>query len=180
MRRSILFIPLLLLGACGDDRSSDTTAPASSTTTPTGVENTLPDQDGESLEPNATIERVVDGDTIVVEVGGQIERVRLIGIDTPESVAEDRPDQCFGVESADYLTSLIPPGTGMNRSPQGARRFFARSIIDGEASTPATRTPSRTHSPTVKSRRRFGRNPTRTSSVLPSNRLMVRVTPPRS
>ena len=63
------------------------------------------------LEPNAVVERVVDGDTIIVEIAGDRERVRLLGIDTPESVAENRPDQCYGEESADYLESLLPPGT---------------------------------------------------------------------
>ena len=31
----------------------------------------------------ATVERVVDGDTIIVHVGGRRERVRFIGMDTP-------------------------------------------------------------------------------------------------
>ena len=34
---------------------------------------------------------VIDGDTIDVELGGRTERVRLLGIDTPESVDPDRP-----------------------------------------------------------------------------------------
>lgn len=65
----------------------------------------------EAGESNATVERVVDGDTIVADIGGTRERVRLLGIDTPESVAEDRPDQCYGAESSEYLKALLPPGT---------------------------------------------------------------------
>ncbi|MEO0494393.1 MAG: thermonuclease family protein, partial [Actinomycetota bacterium] len=61
--------------------------------------------------PNAVVERVVDGDTIVVEIAGNRERVRLLGIDTPESVAENRPDQCYGEESSAYLKSVLPEGT---------------------------------------------------------------------
>ena len=34
--------------------------------------------------------KVVDGDTIVLDIGGTEERVRLIGIDTPESVHPDK------------------------------------------------------------------------------------------
>ena len=34
--------------------------------------------------------RVVDGDTVILNIDGQKTRVRLIGIDTPESVAEDK------------------------------------------------------------------------------------------
>jgi micrococcal nuclease len=59
----------------------------------------------------AVVVRVVDGDTVVVAVGGVEESVRLIGIDTPESVARDRPDECFGVEAAQRLAELLPPGT---------------------------------------------------------------------
>lgn len=57
------------------------------------------------------VTKVVDGDTLAVEVAGQRERVRLIGIDTPESVAPDRPVQCYGPEAALALTGLAPEGT---------------------------------------------------------------------
>lgn len=56
------------------------------------------------------VERVVDGDTIVVGGG---ERVRLIGIDTPESVDPRRPVECLGEEAAEVTESLLPPGTGV-------------------------------------------------------------------
>jgi len=72
---------------------------------------TVPDQ--AELEANATMERVVDGDTIIIDLNGERERVRLLGIDTPESVAENRPDQCYGAESAAYLEALLPEGTAI-------------------------------------------------------------------
>src|SRR5262245_60091701 len=43
----------------------------------------------------ARVVRVVDGDTIVVRAGGHDERVRYIGVDTPESVKPGTPVQCF-------------------------------------------------------------------------------------
>jgi micrococcal nuclease len=101
MRLALTVIALLTFTACGDDLADPAPDDASR----------LPDQTSERLEPNAVVARIVDGDTLVVEVGGRSERVRLIGIDTPESVAEDRPDQCFGAESAAYLSELIPEGT---------------------------------------------------------------------
>ena len=61
----------------------------------------------------ATVVRVVDGDTVVVDVGGTEESVRLIGIDTPESVARDRPNECFGAEASARLESLLPAGTAV-------------------------------------------------------------------
>ena len=47
--------------------------------------------------------RVVDGDTISVQLGGRDEYVRLIGVDTPETVKPDTPVQCFG-ERASHFT----------------------------------------------------------------------------
>ena len=53
----------------------------------------------------------VDGDTVDVDLAGAEERVRLIGIDTPESVADDRPVECFGPEAKVRLAELLPAGT---------------------------------------------------------------------
>jgi len=43
----------------------------------------------------ATVTRVVDGDTVHVAIDGADETVRYIGIDTPESVKPNTPVQCF-------------------------------------------------------------------------------------
>jgi len=59
---------------------------------------------------DTTVDRVVDGDTIVV-AGGH--RIRLIGIDTPETKDPRRPVQCFGQEASSFLTDLLPRGTGV-------------------------------------------------------------------
>ena len=56
---------------------------------------------------DTTVESVVDGDTIVV-AGGT--RVRLIGVDTPETKDPRTPVQCFGVEAAARTASLVEPG----------------------------------------------------------------------
>lgn len=73
-----------------------------------GTPDTAPDR--------ATIVRIVDGDTIDIEIGGRDERVRLTGVDTPE-VAHDawgdrpaNPAECFGDDATAFTTSLIPPG----------------------------------------------------------------------
>jgi len=60
---------------------------------------------------SGVVTHVVDGDTIDVRIGGTTERVRLIGVDTPESVARERPIQCFGVEASRHTGSLLPEGT---------------------------------------------------------------------
>jgi micrococcal nuclease len=57
--------------------------------------------------PNYPVTRVVDGDTIKINYAGKTETVRLIGIDTPETVDPRKPVQCFGKEASDYLKSLL-------------------------------------------------------------------------
>ena len=51
----------------------------------------------------ARVVRVIDGDTIEARLGGRDEDVRLIGVDTPETVKPDTPVQCFG-ERASHFT----------------------------------------------------------------------------
>jgi micrococcal nuclease len=63
------------------------------------------------LVPNAVLVRVVDGDTIDVQVNNTDERVRLIGIDTPETKKPNTPVQCYGHEASAFTTSLLPVGT---------------------------------------------------------------------
>lgn len=58
------------------------------------------------------VDDVVDGDTIDVRIGGSTERVRLIGIDTPEVAHDDgSPAECFGPEAQEFTRSVLPPGT---------------------------------------------------------------------
>jgi len=65
----------------------------------------------DNLKANAKVIRVVDGDTILVESDGAEERVRLIGINTPESVHPTKPVMCFGKEASKHLVSLLKPDT---------------------------------------------------------------------
>ncbi|HLG01843.1 MAG TPA: thermonuclease family protein [Acidimicrobiia bacterium] len=55
-----------------------------------------------------TVARVVDGDTIVLD---DDVRVRLIGIDTPETKDPRRPVECFGQEASAHMIKLLPAGT---------------------------------------------------------------------
>ncbi|MEQ8840471.1 MAG: thermonuclease family protein [Acidimicrobiales bacterium] len=122
MNRFVLLLAALAtvasVGACTEPDSDQSFSPTETVATEivstetvamaTGPPATAPDQAG--LAPNATVERIVDGDTLVAVIDGERERVRLLGIDTPESVAENRPDQCYGKEASDYLASLLPEG----------------------------------------------------------------------
>jgi micrococcal nuclease len=59
-------------------------------------------------ERTVTVLRVVDGDTILVRgANGRTERVRYIGVDTPESVKPDSPVECFGHEASNFNKQLV-------------------------------------------------------------------------
>ncbi len=51
--------------------------------------------------------RVVDGDTFIVSIDGEDVRVRLIGVDTPESVHPNKEVEHFALEASDYLKHLL-------------------------------------------------------------------------
>src|SRR3990167_6162374 len=51
--------------------------------------------------------RVVDGDTLAVEMNGKSVKVRLIGLDTPETVDPRKPVQCFGKEASAKAKELL-------------------------------------------------------------------------
>lgn len=107
MRFLCVVVLALGIGACGGHQVVLTeAAPATFGREPAGWEN-------------GVVERAVDGDTIVVRIvgassgpgagdtpGGE-ERVRLLGIDTPESVDPRRPVECFGKEAAAAAAALL-------------------------------------------------------------------------
>jgi micrococcal nuclease len=56
----------------------------------------------------ATVLRAVDGDTIVVrDADNRTERVRYIGVDTPESVKPNAPVDCYGHEASNFNKQLV-------------------------------------------------------------------------
>jgi micrococcal nuclease len=64
--------------------------------------------DGGGSSGTARVVRVVDGDTIVVaRDGGREERVRYIGVDTPETVKPRTPVQCFGKKASAFNHRLL-------------------------------------------------------------------------
>jgi micrococcal nuclease len=70
--------------------------------------------DSLATSPNsATLKHVVDGDTIDVEIGGKTERVRLIGINTPETKHPTKGVECYGPEASAYTEQLLPKGTAL-------------------------------------------------------------------
>jgi micrococcal nuclease len=102
---------VLALGACGADGADGTGSgrrtPAAPASAPSPTEPTR-----HPVAANATVVRVVDGDTIRARLdGGGEEPVRLIGIDTPETKDPRKPVQCYGREAAARTAALLPRGT---------------------------------------------------------------------
>jgi micrococcal nuclease len=100
--RTTLATPTIPFATTTTTAPTTTTTSATTTTTITLPTTTtlaivLPEGD------NTVVERITDGDTIVVTGA---ERVRLIGIDTPEV----NQDACYAAEATGFISSLIPPG----------------------------------------------------------------------
>ena len=55
----------------------------------------------------AVVTRVVDGDTVEARIGGEVEDVRLIGVDTPETVKPGTPVQCFGPRASHFSKRVL-------------------------------------------------------------------------
>lgn len=134
--RRLPFLLLLTLGACYShhvDLSQQ--APATWAREPGGFED-------------AVVTDVVDGDTITVQITGRTEgpgageatvgdeyTVRLIGIDTPESVKPDSPVECFGRESSAAAEALLSgAGVRLVKDVEETDRFdrLLRYVYVGE------------------------------------------------
>ena len=99
---------LILVAACGspggETRSAASATPASAATIyPSPVTDLAP----VGATETARVVRVVDGDTIVIDRGRGNERVRYIGIDTPESVKPDTPVQFMANEASAANVALV-------------------------------------------------------------------------
>ncbi len=103
-----VILALVAFAACEDETPPQDTAGA----TPTALTATLsPTPTPQLTFPGgttpATVVRVVDGDTIEVEIEGETYKVRYIGIDTPETVDLRRPVGCFGEEASAANKALV-------------------------------------------------------------------------
>jgi micrococcal nuclease len=124
MRRALLCIAVLLTACRGTPPPADTVPAISATST--------------TILANAVLVRVIDGDTIDITIAGSEERVRLIGIDTPETKKPNTPVQCFGPEASEFTHSLLPEGTPLHlerdaeaRDPYGRLLAYVYRVEDG-------------------------------------------------
>ena len=81
----------------------------------------------ESYE-EVTVEKIIDGDTIGI-TGGCADKIRLLYIDTPETVKPNTPVQCYGPEASDYLKSKLSVGSKVYlQSDKQSNDQYGRSL----------------------------------------------------
>lgn len=90
-------VPTATKGSGSEETSAPTASPAAT--------------EGSGAESGAewgVVVRVADGDTLTVRFGsGEEETIRLLDVDTPETVHPSRPEECFGAQASDYTKGLM-------------------------------------------------------------------------
>ncbi len=126
-RFAILALLVVAIAACGD--ASTTPKPLATISTdgptPAASEGGRP---AATISPSpgmaARVTRVVDGDTLKASVAGRTETVRVIGLDTPESVKPGTPVECFALRASAEAERLLPVGAAirLESDPTQAKR----------------------------------------------------------
>lgn len=114
----------LAVGACGGGGAGGADGAA---TDGSGAPGDLEAGAGGGGEP-AEVVRVVDGDTLVVEVAGVEERVRLVGVNTPEE------GECWYEQASDELAALVGDEVGLEAdvSDRDQHGRLLRHLFTGE------------------------------------------------
>lgn len=135
-------VAALVLTGCGstpaavDDRQGSASGPPASSGTAASSGLAPMGQTVSGL----VVDRVVDGDTVKLELDGDYVSVRLIGMNTPETVKPDSPVECFGPESSDFakqaltgarVTLEFDDSQGMTDQYDRALAYVWRELPDG-------------------------------------------------
>jgi endonuclease YncB( thermonuclease family) len=96
------------------DTSSVTTSRPADPSEPTTPPTTIAQPEGAE---EATVIKVFDGDSMLVEIGGRQEEVRLLGINAPER------DECFGTQAGDRLRELAGSTVWLIADGENSDRF---------------------------------------------------------
>ncbi len=81
-----------------------------------------------SLDRDGVVERVVDGDTLVVRVAGETRTIGLINVVAPEIAEASAAQQCLATEAAEWLEERLPAGTSVELR-------YARELVDVDGRT---------------------------------------------
>jgi endonuclease YncB( thermonuclease family) len=101
---AVCIVALIALAGCSSSEPMQTAPPQTGPAeAPTGTTAEGPEAIGEP----ANVTRVIDGDTIEVALDNEIVAVRLIGIDTPETVHPTEPVECYGPAASRFTTGAL-------------------------------------------------------------------------
>ncbi len=78
-----------------------------------------------------TVVKVIDGDTVDVEIDGVTERVRLLNVDAPEDNKVTNVTECLGVEATAELGRLLPKGAAVKLEYDDERRDRYGRLLAG-------------------------------------------------
>ena len=111
-RRAVLLLLTVVLAGCEAslERGGGSAGEAPAGLATTGAERAAwphPPRDAVAAE----VQRVTDGDTFVATVKGRKERVRVIGVDTPETVAPNRPVEPYGKQASAFAKRHLTGAT---------------------------------------------------------------------
>jgi len=120
VRRPLLVasLALTLAAGCDEDRTGDVAQTDRVAPVPTSAEpppRRVPTIPTPEPRPKGAVERgqvvyVSDGDTVGVRIDGEVRRIRLLGIDAPETKDPDEPVGCYGPQASARVRSLLPLG----------------------------------------------------------------------
>lgn len=99
--------------------------------------------DDTSIFETAEVISITDGDTIVVDINGKTEKLRFIGIDTPETHHPNKPVQHFGKEASDYTTKQLTNKTIYLQKDVSERDKYGRLLRYVWLVKPSTNEPSK-------------------------------------
>ena len=127
--------------ADGESSSQVRTHPHSSTssTAPSGAQDRWR-PDG-PVSRGWQVSRVIDGDTVEVSRGGRALTIRLIGIDTPETVHPTEPIECYGPEASRFAQRQLTGRSVLLEfdHSQGRVDYYGRTLayvwLDGQGLT---------------------------------------------
>lgn len=109
-----------------NSESSETSHEEMASSTDEITHEEVPEKSGEQLYD---VVKVVDGDTIVIDMDGKSETIRLIGIDTPETNDARTGVECFGKEATEKLKSVIGDRVSIEKdTSQGERDKYRRLL----------------------------------------------------
>ena len=107
----LVSVALLTVGCANEANVTGSNSPGTATPfSATFAQSPTPPTATPYVKPGlvpAKVTRVVDGDTIHVEIEGKDYRLRYIGMDTPETVDPRRPVGCFGEEARDRNRQFV-------------------------------------------------------------------------